>query len=280
MKVLPFKIQKSEQEALIFQEDIGQRFYEQLHQHEEIQISYIVKGAGTLIVGDSINNFNEKDIFVIGENLPHVLKTDKSVSESVEMLTLFFSKTSFGTAFFSLNDMRSAERFFEKSAYGMKVMSYNQKISEYFIGLKRQNKIERVASFLLILNLIIGSETEPLSYFVNRKKYTEDEGKRMSDVFEYAISSFNTSITLEEVAEIANMSKNSFCRYFKMRTNKTFFQFLIEIRIENACKMLVEDKYFSISQISELSGFQDITNFNRKFKELKGLSPSQYRGRF
>jgi AraC-like DNA-binding protein len=76
------------------------------------------------------------------------------------------------------------------------------------------------------------------------------------------------------------MSKNAFCRYFKKRTNKTFFQFLIEIRIENACKMLHTNKDYSISYISELCGFQDIANFNRKFKELKGVSPSYYRSNF
>lgn len=75
MKVLPFKISKSEKDALIYQEDTGVAFYEQLHQHEEIQISYIVKGSGTLIVGDSISVFNENDIIVIGENLPHVFRT-------------------------------------------------------------------------------------------------------------------------------------------------------------------------------------------------------------
>jgi AraC-like DNA-binding protein len=120
-----------------------------------------------------------------------------------------------------------------------------------------------------------------LSSFVYRKKYTDDEGKRMSAVFEYAIEFFHEAITLEEVAEKANMSKNAFCRYFKKRTNKTFFQFLIEVRIENACKLLSNNnKDLTISSISEMCGFQDIANFNRKFKELKGISPSQYRSKF
>lgn len=280
MKVLPFKIPKPEKEALIYQEDIGAIFYDQLHQHEEIQISYIVKGRGTLIIGDSINDFKEDDILVIGENIPHVFRTDRNSSSSSEMLTLFFTKNSFGKDFFSLTDMSNIDDFFKKSEYGMKVLSKKEKIALLFFKLSRQNKIQRISSLLKILNLIIFAETSPLSSFVNRKKYTEDEGRRMNDVFEYAISSFNETITLEEVAEKANMTKNAFCRYFKKRTNKTFFQFLIEIRIENACKMLHHDKDLSISSISELSGFQDIANFNRKFKELKGVSPSQFRSQF
>ncbi|WP_026712624.1 AraC family transcriptional regulator [Flavobacterium daejeonense] len=280
MKVLPFKIPKPEKEALIYQEDIGVVFYDQLHQHEEIQISYIVKGRGTLIIGDSINDYKEDDILVIGENIPHVFRTDRNSSSSSEMLTLFFTKNSFGKDFFNLTDMSNIDDFFKKSEYGMKVLSKKEKISILFFKLSRQNKIQRISSLLKILNLIIFAETSPLSSFVNRKKYTEDEGRRMNDVFDYAISSFNEVITLEEVAEKANMTKNAFCRYFKKRTNKTFFQFLIEIRIENACKMLHHNKDLSISTISELSGFQDIANFNRKFKELKGISPSQFRAQF
>jgi len=280
LKILPFKIPKTEREALIYQEDIERVFYNHLHQHEEIQISYIVKGCGTLIVGDSINDYKESDILVIGENVPHVFKSDaETCSESI-MLTLFFTKTSFGKDFFSLNDMSSVDDFFKDSEYGMKILSNQTKIIHHFDKLKKQNKIQRIASFLKIINIIINSEKAPLSSFIYRKKYTDDEGRRMSAVFEYAIEFYDQNITLEEVAEKANMSKNAFCRYFKKRTNKTFFQFLIEIRIENACKILHNKKDISIASISELCGFQDIANFNRKFKELKGLSPSQYRGQF
>ena len=99
----------------------------------------------------------------------------------------------------------------------------------------------------------------------------------MNDVFQYAMDNFQDNISLDDIADIAFMSKNAFCRYFKKRTNKTFFQFLIEIRIEHACKLLYKDQDLSVSAISELCGFQNIANFNRKFKELKGITPTQYR---
>ena len=99
----------------------------------------------------------------------------------------------------------------------------------------------------------------------------------MSAVFEYAIEYYHQNITLEEVAEKANMSKNAFCRYFKKRTNKTFFQFLIEIRIERAGKLLSKSQELSVLEVSELCGFNNISNFNRKFKEIKGMSPLVYR---
>lgn len=277
MKVLPFKIPKPKNEALIYQEDRERIFYGQLHQHQEIQISLVVKGSGSFVVADTINEYQEGDILVIGEYLPHVFKSDSDKSDESIMCSLFFKKDSFGKHFFELTDMTETKEFFKGSEYGLKVLSKKQKITKQFNKLSHQNKIERVATLLKILNLISTAESTPLSSFVYKKRYTDDEGKRMNDVFEYAMEKFYEPITLEEIADKAHMNKNSFCRYFKKRTNKTFFQFLIEIRIENACKLITSSPDLSIAMISEQCGFGTIANFNRKFKEIKGLTPTDYR---
>ena len=277
MKVLPFKIPKPEQEALVYQEDHERIFYDQLHQHEEVQISYIKEGSGTLIVADTVNDYKPRDILVIGEHVPHVFKSDPEASDRSIMYTLFFTKSSFGREFFGLNDMNALQQFFTESEYGMKVHTHYGQLAEYFELLKEQNQLQRVASLLNIINLLLHVEKKALSSFVYRKNYTDVEGKRMNAVFEYALEHFHESFTLDVIAEKANMSKNAFCRYFKKRTNKTFFQFLIEIRIEHACKLLFRDGELSVSAISELCGFTNIANFNRKFKELKGVTPSHYR---
>ncbi|SHF41833.1 AraC-type DNA-binding protein [Arenibacter palladensis] len=277
MKVLPFKIPKPKNEALIYQEDRERIFYGQLHQHQEIQISLIVKGSGSFIVADTINEYKENDILVIGEYVPHVFKSDSNKSDESIMCSLFFKKDSFGKQFFEVTDMAETKQFFKGSEYGLKVLSKKRKIAKQFNKLPHQNKIERVATLLKIISLISNAKTAPLSSFVYKKRYTDDEGKRMNDVFEYAMEKFYEPITLEEIADKAHMNKNSFCRYFKKRTNKTFFQFLIEIRIENACKLINSNPDLSISLIAEQCGFGTIANFNRKFKEIKGVTPTNYR---
>lgn len=277
LKVLPFKIPKPKNEALIYQEDRERIFYGQLHQHQEIQISLIVKGSGSFIVADTINEYKENDILVIGEYVPHVFKSDSNKSDESIMCSLFFKKDSFGKQFFEVTDMAETKQFFKGSEYGLKVLSKKRKIAKQFNKLPHQNKIERVATLLKIISLISNAKTAPLSSFVYKKRYTDDEGKRMNDVFEYAMEKFYEPITLEEIADKAHMNKNSFCRYFKKRTNKTFFQFLIEIRIENACKLINSNPDLSISLIAEQCGFGTIANFNRKFKEIKGVTPTNYR---
>ena len=277
MKVLPFKIPKPEKEALVYQEDHEVVFYDKLHQHEEIQISYIIKGSGSLIVGDTINEYSQDDVLIIGENIPHVFRSDLEASPTSVMFSLFFTKKSFGKDFFKLTDLTNIQKFFDESELGLKVLSKQKKLQKYFLKLKKQNKIQRIASLLSILNILSLAEKQPLSSFVYHKKYTDDEGKRMNDVFQFALEHFQDQVSLDLIAEKANMSKNAFCRYFKKRTNKTFFQFLIEIRIEHACKLLYRNSDLSVSIIAELCGFQNIANFNRKFKEIKGLTPTQYR---
>jgi AraC-like DNA-binding protein len=99
----------------------------------------------------------------------------------------------------------------------------------------------------------------------------------MSAVFEYTMINFGSDISLSQIANVATMTTNAFCKYFKQRTNKTYVQFLNEVRIENACRLLQKKTDRSINEIANLSGFNNISNFNRKFKVIKKMSPSTFK---
>jgi AraC-like DNA-binding protein len=277
MKVLPFKIPKPENNALIYQEDIELVFYDKLHQHDEIQISFIEKGNGTLLVGDKISSYAKNDIYIIGSNLPHAFKSDKSISTNSKMLSLFFTESSFGEHFFKLNEFAEITTFFPKSSQGLALKTNQAELIKCFLKLKKATSLERFILFLEIIKIVSKSKTEPLSNFVYSKKYSDIEGKRMRTIFDYTIENAHQKISLEEVANIANMTKNAFCKYFKKRTNKTYIGFLTELRIENACQFLKSKEDFSIAEIAFKSGFNNISNFNRKFKEAKNTTPFTYK---
>ena len=277
MKVLPFKIPKSKDVSLIYQEDKGKILYDKLHQHEEIQLCAIIQGEGSLVVGDSINEYKSGDILIIGSNLPHVFKSDTSNCETTFMQTLFFTKTSFGEAFFELGDFTELQSLFKISENGGIVTNNHQAILTLFSALKKASNLNRFILFLKIMNQLLQVDIKPLSTFIYQKKYSDNEGKRMSTIMEFTMNHFQNEITLASIASISNMTPNAFCRYFKQRTNKTYFQFLIEVRIENACRLL-KNKDVLITEVSEKSGFKNISNFNRKFKENKGITPSKFRG--
>jgi|TARA_B100000768_G_C11271259_1_gene373580 AraC-like DNA-binding protein len=277
VKVYPFKIPKPGNNALIYQEDIEFVFYDKLHQHDEIQISFIEKGNGTLLVGDRISSYTKNDIIIIGSNLPHAFKSEPSSKNKSKMLSLFFTETSFGNSFFELDEFSEIKQFFSKSLQGLLIDNNKEGITKCFKKLKKATKLERFIVLLDILNLISRAKSEPISNFAYNKSYSDLEGKKMRDVFEYTIENYHTSIYLKDIANVANMTKNAFCKYFKRRTNKTYISFLTELRIENACKLIHSNEEISISEIAYKVGFNNMSNFNRKFKEIKKITPLKYR---
>lgn len=278
MKVLPFKITKPEHVTLIVQEDQGDKFYSKLHQHQEIQISLIKKGEGTFIIGDHVGEFNEGDIFVIGENLPHVFNSDESIKK-VHMISLFFMKSAYGERFFAMPEFKDLDSFFSNSTLGFKLDPPSNEVSDLIQTLPHISKLQLFITFFEMLRSMNQHNITTFSSAIHTKVYGEEEGNRMRNIFGYTLDRFDKRISLNEIAQIANMTPNAFCRYFKQRTNKTYVNFLLDIRIGNACKLLTKNTDFSIAEISYKSGFNNLTNFNRKFKSIKGMTPSEFRNR-
>lgn len=276
MKVQPFQIVKPLNENLIVQVDEGKRFYNTLHQHNEIQLSLIEKGFGKLIVGDSVHQFREGDIFAIGQNCPHLFKTEKAQG-NVRMVSLFFTEDTFGKGFFDLSDLSEIRPFFSLVQDGFQLMSEQQEIQEMFLEFPLASKTTRVALFISLLQRLVKADKKSLTRFTYPKVIGNLAGNRMQVVFDYVLRNFQNEVRLESVSNLVHMTPNAFCKFFKQRTNKTFFQFLIELRIEHSSQLLKNHSEMSIAEISERSGFKSISNFNRKFKLFKGLIPSKYR---
>lgn len=276
MKVLPFQIAKPLHENLIVQEDRVPMFYSQLHQHKELQMSLIVRGKGKLIVGDSVHPFETGDFFTIASNSPHLFSNEPS-ADGVHMISLFFTEKTFGRGFFELPDLEEVRPFFRMAQEGFRVIGNTKDIKKLLVQILASDKLERFICFLLLLKMVCPSEKRTLTQFLYPKEIGTNEGKRMQLIFDYTIKNFQRDITLKKTAGLVHMTPNAFCRFFKQRTNKTYFQFLIELRIEHACQLLLKDeKDLSILEISERSGFSSISNFNRQFRKLKGVVPSMY----
>jgi AraC-like DNA-binding protein len=277
VKVLPFKIPKPENVSLYVQVDRGRNFYDKLHQHEEIQISLIAEGEGTYIIGDGVGAFKKNDLFVIGEHIPHVFKSDVGDRLETVMISLFFTRYAYGEGFFDRHEFEHLSPFFDLLPLGYEVVTGKDHLEPVLRSMPGLSIYDQFTGFLDLLKTISEAEKRPLSSLINLKKYNENEGKRMSDIFQFTMNNFSREVSLTEIAGIANMTPNAFCRYFKQRTNKTFVNFLIDIRIGHACKLLDRNKELSIMEIAYQSGFNNLANFNRKFKAIKKMTPSAYR---
>ena len=276
MKVHPFQIPKPLHQNLIVQVDREMVFYDKLHQHAEIQLTLIVKAKGKLIVGDSIHPFEDGDFFVIGPHSPHLFKND-TTDEIAHRISLFFTETTFGESFFELPDVDELFPLLETSKEGFQAVGDTSKIQHIMMQLPHLKKLERFISFFQLLKNLCYTEKKMLTNFVSSKKMGSSQGQRMQTIFDYVVTNFQNEIDLNTISSKVYMTPNAFCKFFKQHTNKTFFQFLIELRIEHACQLLTRaDLQLSILEISEQSGFSSISNFNRQFKKLKGVIPSRF----
>ncbi|MDG1334320.1 MAG: AraC family transcriptional regulator [Crocinitomicaceae bacterium] len=276
MKALPFTIPKHDSALLLFQRDMEAVFYDRFHQHEAIQISFIVSGEGELLVGDRIRRYKPGDAFVIGSYLPHLFKSDNSFEIESEMVTVFFARTDLDRLL-DFEELAQLENLLNEMDLGSALDSNQEEVGSLINQIEMASSLNRLSLFFSLLELISESKRSVLSSNLPRKLLSENEGMRMQAVMNFTLDSLSEQIKLDEVAELANMSTNAFCRYFKQRTNKSYFQFLIEIRIEQACTLLTNQVDLSISEVAELSGFQNLSNFNRRFKKEKGVPPSQFR---
>lgn len=276
MKVQPFQIPKPLHENLIVQVDRAKMFYNQLHQHKELQLSLIIKGNGKLLIGDSIHPFNDGDFFTIGANSPHLFKTERA-PEDVHMISLFFTERTFGENFFEISELEEINSFFTIATDGFQLISDKREVTQLMLQLPKASKLSRVILFLQLLALLCKADKSSLTEFKYPKEISDLAGERMQVIFDYALHNFHQKIKLSSISALVYMTPNAFCKFFKQRTNKTFFQFLIELRIEHACQLLQNSRDLSIATIAEQSGFTSISNFNRKFRSNKRVIPSQYR---
>jgi AraC-like DNA-binding protein len=280
MKVVPFQIPKNTAEAFRVQVDDMPHLYNHLHQHPEIQLTLIKESNGTLIAGDYVGPFHAGDVFVIGGNQSHVFRNDEKFfnkKSRAVAITIFFDETTFGKNFWLLEEMKSLQQFLKTSSGGFRITGKKKKLlAEKLSLVVNSDGIDRLIIFLEILK-ILGSrkEMQPLSKTIIQRNIKSYDGNRLNNVIEFTFKEFQRQITLKEVAALANLSPEAFCKYFKTRTRRTYINFLNEIRINHACRLLTEDK--SIAGICFDCGFTNLSNFNRIFKKVKKMSPGEWR---
>lgn len=286
MKALSFKIPKSDEQSIRVQIDKQPYFYDNFHYHPEIQISYILEGSGTRIIGNSIGKFNKDEIYIIGSSIPHIFKSDKIYYSRKRSLisysiSIYFSEVSFGEKFFKLPETKRLTDFLinSKKIICIKPKESDQIKSEF----QKISESEGLEKFLLFLKILERLSKDRSAKLLSKTFYelrnTEKNGKRINDVYDFVINNYNRNLTLSEASKIANLSVTAFCRFFKERTRKSFTKFVNEVRVGEACKLLNNQDY-SISQICYEVGFNNVSNFNRKFKEITSLTPKNYRQAF
>ncbi|MBS1559541.1 MAG: helix-turn-helix domain-containing protein [Bacteroidetes bacterium] len=280
MKVVAFNVPRVKREAFRLQTDRGRFFYDQLHQHSEIQIMLICEGEGTLIAGDYVGRFRAHDLYVIGSNQAHVFRSDEhyysaNSKKKSNAISIYFNEQYLGDSFWQLDEMKTLKIFFNRSIRGMKISGQTKsEITELIFQLKTARGIDKLILFFLILKKL--SRTRDIKNLsIASGDFKKEEGKRMNAIIRFTFRESHRPIYLEEVAEVANLTVEAFCRYFKQHTQKTYTSFLNEVRVSNACRLLI-NKDITMRDVCYRAGFNNLSNFNRIFRRIAGTRPSEY----
>jgi len=256
------------------------------HFHSEYQLFLVLKGTGTRFIGDHVGPFRQGELILTGPNLPHLWRSDHEYFEGLantvtEGIVIYFTQNLLGKDFLNKSEMFKIKNLLHKARRGMEFKGTTLVMaSELMISLPAVEDFDRVLLFLNLLNLLSNSTGYSLlasEGYSNSLKETETE--RMNLVHEYVLKNFKTRISLEEAAAVASLSPTSFSRYFKMHANKTFSDFLIEIRIGYACKLL-SGQNIDVAQACYESGFNTLSNFNKQFKAVTNYTPLAYKKKY
>ncbi len=283
MKVVQFTIPVAGEHSVIVQEDIQPFFYEHLHRHSETQLTWIIKGEGTLIAGNYMQRFKPGEVYILGANQPHVFKSDpayfdKRKKKEIHALTIFFNPKGFFKPILELPEMKGIQKFIEMTHHGLQAPAAQQEtLAAMMRDIYQKNNAQRLAAFIETLQFISGlRKWKSLSTELTEHTISDSEGLRMNDIYHYTMSNYTDNITLKQIAEIAHLTPQAFCRYFKKHTLKTYVNFLNEVRVSEACKKLKLRDYESVSSVAYQTGFANAVTFNRVFKKITGKSPRQY----
>lgn len=283
MKAIEYRLPKEFDKSFIVFKEKGIFFPCPWHFHPEYELVLVNKSTGRRMVGDHIGSFLEGDLVLMGPALPHVWVNDtkyfnKENTETADAVVIHFLENFLGNNFLSLPESEILKNILSLSHRGLVITGQTRhRIATLMNAMVDQNGLKRISSLFEIFDILASStEYKPLaspSYMENTREMYSD---RFSKITEYILRNFHKEITLQEVANESNMATTTFCNFFKEHFRMTFVEYLNSIRIGHVCKLLA-NKDENIISVAYECGFNNLANFNRQFKRLKGMTPKEYR---
>lgn len=258
------------------------RFTYPWHFHSEYEIIYVEKGEGDCLVGDSIIPYSKGDLILFGSDLPHSMQSPPEADEDTELklkgVNIQFEKDFMHYSISQYSQFIPIRKLLEDACRGIKFsVSRSRKMIRLLEQIPSAKGAEQI---ILLLSLLQTMATNPKRKYLTTSHYIPSpsimRNERMEKVIAYLNKHYTESIALNEIASYIAMNPTAFCRYFKENTGKTFKEYVLDMRIGYACKLL-SSSMMNISQISATCGFESPVHFNRTFKRVTGMTPTFYK---
>ena len=259
------------------------KFTYPLHQHREYELNFVENAPGVKrIVGDSVEEIGDYDLVLIcSENLEHVWDNGRCESQDIREVTIQFSPELLSGGLISKNQFSSIMKMFRDANHGISFPLHAiMRVYGVIDGLASEPQgFMRFLKFLWLLYMLSVSDYRILSSSSFSHAERNPESRRVKKVKQYINDHYTETLKLEDMARLVGMTPTSFSRYFKLRTGKTLSDYVLDIRLGFAARMLV-DSTKNISEICFECGFNNLSNFNRIFKGRRGVTPKEFRSMF
>lgn len=270
----------SDLECLHIDDNRKSGFTCQLHRHSEFELNFIEHGAGAIrIVGDNMESIDDYDLVLIcSESLEHTWEDGVCQSGEIREITIQFSHDFFAPHVLAKNQFDSIRKMLKAADHGVS-FSHDavMRVYPYLDGISSEtDRFTQLLKFLWILNELSKSKYEVLASSSFAKASRNQESRRVSRIKQYINDHYSENIRLVDLASMVGMSASAFSRFFKARTGKSLSDYLMDIRLGHAARMLV-DSTDNIAEICYASGFNNLSNFNRIFKAKRGTTPRDFR---
>jgi AraC-like DNA-binding protein len=280
MKVAKVRLLKDPHKSFIYYRENNP--FTPFHHHPEYELCLITRGRGKRMVGDNIDRFENNDLVFIGAYTPHESLCDPEYFNhpngfSGEGIVIQFVYDFLGESFFKLPENEALNKFILESTRGYAFFGETRrKIIRLINEMEGMKDSERLYALISIFRIFSSTrEFKVLSSPAFSEHFWIDESAPMQKALKFILQNFHNSITVEDLLRITNMSNTSFYAAFKKTYRMSFKDYLLNLRVGYACKLLT-DKSQNISGIAYDSGFGNISNFNRQFKKIKGITPSKF----
>ena len=247
------------------------------HYHPEIELTLITSGYGTRFVGDSIAPYQAGDLVLVGSNLPHQWISSPGDFENIhEAIVIHFPAELFAR----YPECEMINHLIQFAALGIHFQAPNDELTRSFVSLPELQPVLQMSQLMKILFQLSKTDRKKNLSKTNKFNIRHDASglSKINRTIEYVINHIAGPITVNDMARETNLVPQSFCRWFRQQTGQTFISFLNNARIQQACQFLVNTD-LPVQEIAFRVGFDNISHFNRTFKKLCDLSPSEFRKR-
>ncbi len=248
------------------------------HYHPEFELVYVEADAGIRHVGTHISTYTHSDLVFIGGNLPH-LNFDYRLRSEYHQIVIQLRTDFLGQAVSMVPEFSSIHRLFERAAYGIAFDGdIKALVAERLKQLAGMGKLEQLLHLIGTFDLLAQSqEQKVLNENLESQRFILKDKLRMGAIYEYIDAEYWRKPDVNEVARKVNLTTPAFCRYFKRQANMTFTEFVNNYRIERAKNLLMQHN--NVSETCYAVGFESLSYFNKVFKEMTGVNPSEFKKR-